>query len=307
MGEMPKGLKQHEIQQQVDWTLTDEVKQRAQHYYDLHLITDLNKYTLFQCSMFSVLAARQDYKNHVKTYARLLSHGYGDPAKIVADQKTLHWHRLTSGLSAPNQKRKYLIGLANYFLKSPLPAEIVADATNGQHREFELRDQFAREAPGIADKGSSMLLGHIGYENVVPIDTWMVKFLREHGFPEVKQPNYRTTSGPKHDVYLRLETAITEHAEKNGLTPFRCQVSLWVAATRWTPQKFINPQDFMNTQQHELWMPRTLEDVLPDGKVPPKPFEHFKTDRKIQRAGIEEKVKTVDASASQLLLYSSLD
>jgi thermostable 8-oxoguanine DNA glycosylase len=300
MGGFAPGLKQNELQKRVDWTIDDHAKACANSYYELHRVRDVTVPTLFHGTLFSVLAARQDYKNHVNIYATMLARGYGDPQKIVNNGDSLEFHRCIASASAPNQKKTRIIQLAEWWLQSSVPGEIVADATNGQHRECELRDRFADEVPGVADKGASMLFGHIGYKNCVPIDTWMVRYLREHGHTEFQQPDYITIGGLRREEYHKAEGIMQDHAGRHGMTPFLYQVALWVKATGWMPSKFIDPNTLDIQAQKEFWCSKEFETKHKKGENPYAVPSVQTKSRKMQPMG----GKLPIATPEQLLLYN---
>ncbi|MBI4145524.1 hypothetical protein HY493_04970 [Candidatus Woesearchaeota archaeon] len=277
MGEV-KGLRQFSYGA-TNWELTPEIRKRADDYMALHQIRPVTSETLFQGAMFSVLAARQDYPMHVSTYAMLLAEGFGDPRKLWTDRHSLALRSCLSKLNGPNQKRQRLVMLAGWWMRSEMPDMIVEDCNDGKKKEFELGDKFAETAPGIWYKGQRMLWGHIGYMHGVPIDTWMVKFLRYLGHKEFKQPNYRTTSGPRPDQYALGERIIAEHGAKNGLSPYMTQVCLWVAATGWTPAQFIDPSVFLSARQQRFWSWDELQRQLPNGRIPTLAFGNQKKNR----------------------------
>jgi len=280
-----RGLRQYDQAKKVDWTITPRIRELAYRYMGFHELREITNRTVFECTMFSVLAARQDYGNHVKIYANLLANGYGDPFRIIEEQDTLNFHRMLAGASGPNQKRERLAMLAEWWVGSKLPDKVIADVTNGQKKEFRYRDCFATEAPGVAHKGASMLFGHIGYRNVVPIDTWMQQYLQDHGHLEFPRSDYITVGGYGAEEYKKAEAIMAEDAKKQGIKPYMFQVMLWIAATGWTPKDYVDPKTIDVTSQQQIWDKPTLEETINPLIGIPKPPVLMKRHSKMSPQG----------------------
>ena len=263
MGKFPKGLIQNEQKKKVDWTLTDKVRGLARSYYDLHKVKPLNNRTLFHSTIFSLLAARQKYDMQQKVHSRLLAYGYGEPEKIIAEKDSLLLRRIMCGASMPNEKRRLLVKLATYWGSDDLGDRVIDDCINGQANERSLRSEVVDKIPGVREKGAAMLFGHIGYDNMVPIDTHISRYLREHGHDCPVFDNL-TQGALQRKLYHQFEQVMRDHAKEKGMTPFMYQVAMWIIGKKWIPSDYIDPNSFDFKSQQNFWNTKELQSTVPE-------------------------------------------
>lgn len=196
-------------------------------------IRPITKENLFPASLYCILSASDTYKKQLRIYNRLLMRKLDDPKNIIAHKKDLEMIIRTSRWG--NNKLRFIYGSAVWWLKSDLPQEIIKDANGSKEKEFELRKRIGDEWPGLWYKGASLLMGKLGYEHVVPIDIWMLRFLQDMGY-DVRVSDYETESGLKPQEYFKYEKKFTNLAKKQGLTPMLYQCALWGKFSTW-----VNP------------------------------------------------------------------
>lgn len=134
----------------------------------------------------------------------------------------------------PNQKTDRMWRLSQWWQSSTLPDELISDVRNERQREFELRNEISKYAPGIALKGASLFINKLGYENVISIDLWMMRFLEEIGH-QVPLPNYITQSSPSGNDYMKYERIITEISKGEDVSPVLFQFAIWAKGSGWKP------------------------------------------------------------------------
>ena len=205
-----------------------------------------DKKNMFRAGLYTIIAATELYTKHLKIYNHFLECGLDNPTAIIRAQKpsciACALDELTSKMRFPNEKRKRVVGYAKWWQKSDLPNRIIKDVHNGRKKEFELRNEFAKECPGMALKGASLLFEKLGYNNVVPVDIWVLRWLKDNGH-KVPIPDYKTVSGIQDYKYLEAEKIFIEKAkeyrnlykDKVKVTPAVFQFALWSKYAPWNP------------------------------------------------------------------------
>ena len=75
-----------------------------------------------------------------------------------------------------------------------------------------------------------------GYKNVVPIDIWVLRFLKDMGY-DIQIPDYRKQSGPKGKKYLEYESIFSDIAKEYAVSPALFQFALWTKYSTWNNKK----------------------------------------------------------------------
>ena len=81
-------------------------------------------------------------------------------------------------------------------------------------------------------KCASLLLRMAGYDQVVPVDIWALRFLEEHGFKGVRVSDYLTVSGITKGEYLKYEKYMSQVAARHRHSPAMFQLILWCMKTK---------------------------------------------------------------------------
>jgi len=208
--------------------LTEKDFEYAKILYEGEKIHPVNEENMFRAALYCVLSAAEKYKKHREVYETLLEAKLDTPKKIKANKEKLR--NLIRKIRFPNLKTERIYNFALWWLESSLPREILEDIESGRRRGFELRNRLAEEAPGIGYKGASLFMVKCGYQDVVPIDIHMMRFLYSLGF-DIEIPDYRRKSGPSPKVYLEYERIISEIAKKFDITPALFQFTVWHKST----------------------------------------------------------------------------
>ena len=258
------------------WDLKKHDWKKATEIYQKEIIPrPLDKQNMFLAGTYSILSAAQDYQNQIKGFKKMLDFNLSTPQDIIDDKDKLR-HILRT-VRYPNQKTKRIHNLATLFLDDNFDIfeKIIEDSNNGREYEFELRDEVAKTVPGLGIKCSSLFLIKCGYNNVVPIDTWMFKFLRDMDYVGDIKTDYSARSIPT-SSHRKFENTFLEYVgdfkidnpevtETYNLTPALFQCALWgkySTYNRKTP-KYRKPQNRHKGQKIEL-IPKTLDDFFDD-------------------------------------------
>lgn len=216
----------------LDWTLTEEDYKNAEIIRAQEMITPLNSENMFLGCLYVILSATENHEKHMKVYHSLLEAELDTPEKITACPEKVR--RAVAKTRFPNQKAKRICHFADYWKTSDMSDMILEDLADSKKNEFMLRNQIANEAPGLAWKNASFFLLKCGYENVVPLDIWMLRFLRDKGCRSIDVSNYRTSSGPTWEsIYISYEKKFLRLAKDYPVTPGTLQAALWSKYSTW--------------------------------------------------------------------------
>ncbi|MCX6820785.1 MAG: hypothetical protein NT016_02455 [Candidatus Aenigmarchaeota archaeon] len=213
--------------------LTDADLENARSLYNGQLVSPLTDEGMFSAAIYCLLSVAERYDKHTAVYESLVHNGLDQPREIINRPEDLR--AIVRVTRFPNQKEDRIKRLARWWTGDgkSFPRDVIYDASNGRSREFELRNTMAEEAPGIAYKAASLFMSQCGYENVVPVDIWMIRALRDLGH-DVVVPDYKRNSGPLKKEYLRLEKILSEIATDDyGLSPTIFQSALWAKYSAW--------------------------------------------------------------------------
>ena len=178
----------------------------------------LTEYEMYNAGNYCILSAVQNSSTHQKIYKELIFSDFNTPDKIIEgfENSFDDIYKILKIANFPNQKMERIYNFAHWWKDSDLPKEVLYDAQNGREEEFNLRNQLAKEAPGLGLKCASLYMIKCGYENIVPVDIVFIKYLKKLGY-DVEIPNYKTKSGPKHKEYLELEKVAMDLTKEEKL------------------------------------------------------------------------------------------
>jgi len=211
-----------------DWSLSEKQIEEGHKILESELIVPTNK-NLFRAGICCIIAAAEQYKRAVKFYERLIKEELDTPSRIEENPKDLR--EVLRTIHYPNEKIKRIQRFAYEWPRSGIAKKLRHDINNGRKEEFNLRNKIAEEAPGLSYKSASYYMNKCGYVNVIPIDVWMLKFLKDQGF-DVKLAS-KGQSVPSGKKYLGLEKEFIKLAEKQKLQPAVYQASLWGKYSTW--------------------------------------------------------------------------
>ncbi len=212
-------------------------------------INPLTKDKMFPEGIYCILSSSENHEKQLNTYYKLLNRGLDTPEAILDKVNAKKLWDIIKKARFPNSKRKYILRFSEFWLESEIPRRILDDANNGRQYEFELRDELAKKAPGMGRKCASFFMQKCGYENLVPVDIWVLRFLEDKGY-EVKIPDYRTVGGLTKKEYLEYEKIISGMAGEYNVSPVIFQAYVWGKYSKWsklyapdqtTFDRFYNP------------------------------------------------------------------
>jgi len=220
-----------EYKEKMQWIITKEDITNGIFILEKERIYPLDYQNLFEGALSCFLSSSENFKKQMKVFTSFQNRNLNTPKSILHNFDQAR--KLIQKTRFPNQREKRLLAFAVWWLNSDLPLKILSDTQNGGQREVELRDQLAKEAPGFGMKCSSLLLIKCGYENVIPIDIWMLRYLKFLGY-NVKIPDYRTISGITGKEYRKYEEILRNIALEHQLSPALFQAAIWSKKSAWS-------------------------------------------------------------------------
>lgn len=211
--------------------LTEKDFRNAEFIIKKELINPLTRDNVFCKGVYWILSGAENHKKQLEIYYKLLDSELDTPESVINNKQRLH--EIIKKARFPKSKEKYISKFSKFWLESEIPEKILDDANNGRQCEFELRDQLAKEAPGIGPKCASCLLNSCGYKHVVPVDLWILRFLEDGGY-EVKVPDYKTVGGLTKKEYLEYEKIISDRAREYNVSPVILQAAVWSKYSKWS-------------------------------------------------------------------------
>ena len=198
--------------------------QKGQKLYNEEKISDLNLESMFRASIECILSKAERYKKVKSLAAEIFESGLSTPTDML--QNTAQLKNILSKVGLNNQKFDAIVKFSEWWRESLLPEMIIHDATTGREHEYGLRNTLAEDAPGLNYKTGSFLMTRCGYENVVPIDSYMQHFLHDLGY-DIKVPKNKKIGGPKKREFLYYERKIAARARRRGISPASYHHAVW--------------------------------------------------------------------------------
>lgn len=185
---------------------------------------------MFRACIYCILAQAERYDKQVKIYRRLLNAGIDSPEMIF--QKKDKLHNILKKAHYPNEKEKRINNFSGWWVGAAIPHAILKDVSNGRNKGIKLRNDFAEYAPAFGYKSSSLFMIKCGYEDVIPIDIWILRFLKSMGY-SVEAPDYLTVGGLTKKTYFELEKILRGMAKEKKVSLAVFQGALWGKYSTW--------------------------------------------------------------------------
>lgn len=214
--------------------MADKDYENAKLLLEQERINPLTLDEMFKAGIYCILAQAERYDKQIRIYRRFLKYELTSPVSIF--QKRDKLHAILKESHYPNMKEERIKNFAGWWIVAAIPHVILKDTLNGHKRGVELRNGFAEIAPAMSYKSASLFMIKCGYEDVIPIDIWVMRFLKEKGY-SVKVPNYLTVGGITGKLYLELEDILRGMAKNEGVSLAIFQGALWGKYSTWVPRK----------------------------------------------------------------------
>jgi len=216
------------------FTVSKEDYENAKLLLEQERINPLTLDEMFKAGIYCILAQAERYDKQIKIYRRLLKEGIISPVSVFEKNKELNG--ILKKSHYPNMKGERIKNFAGWWITADTPRAILKDALNGHNKGVELRNGFAEVAPAMSYKSASLFMIKCGYEDVIPIDIWVMRFLKEKGH-SVKVPDYLTIGGITGKLYLQLEDILRGMAKEADVSLAMFQGALWGKYSTWVVRK----------------------------------------------------------------------
>lgn len=207
--------------QQWSWDVTEHDLEKARRFEEKERINPLTSDNMFKGGVYCILSARELYLNQIRRMKRLTFHGVITPEGIKKSPEKV------KGILG-NGKSKELLEFADWWPESGLAKIITDDLSDGHKKELEIRKRIRKECPGMAYKCASLFMRMCGYRRCIPIDIWMLRFLKSEGREIDLNGYYASKRSPADSKYILYEKWFSEYADKKGIPPAEFQLALWV-------------------------------------------------------------------------------
>ena len=201
----------------------------ARNLLEMERIVPLNRENLFRKTIYWFLSSSEKHEKQQAIFKKLNYYKFTSPERILNDRTGL-CNKILGESRFPNQKKKWLISLCNYWIDSNFVNELFEDVNSKKEKGFELRENISKyPGNGIGRKCASSILISCGYDNLVPVDVWVLRYLNDYDEGlGVKLPDYKVESGPTKKEYLKYEEYIVDKGTELGVTPAELQAMIWI-------------------------------------------------------------------------------
>jgi endonuclease III len=162
------------------WEPSEADFDEAREFFEAHLVDPLSLMGMFRAAVYSVLTARERTTTVEITHSKLMDSDLVTPRKIAAAKKE-DVEKIIGYVTLSRQKIEKVHRLAEWWQDSDVPTSILRDALDTRELEFRLRDELGKRspygAPGMAHKCASLFMNMCGYERVVSVDLWALRYL----------------------------------------------------------------------------------------------------------------------------------
>lgn len=216
----------------------------AKRVYEEGQISPFTEEKMFETILYVILSATENNIKQVEIYKELLRNNLNIPENILAKKYLLE--AIVGRARFPNEKIKNIFGVSEWWEEKGdnLYLEIKEDISDGKTREFELREKIADKVHGMGQKCASLFLSKCGYENIVPVDVWMMRFLKDRDY-NIEPSNYRTNGNLTKNKYLECERIISGVAKEFGVSPMMLQCIIWGKYSSWKNKTMKNPAQLL--------------------------------------------------------------
>ena len=156
--------------------LTSRDIKRGQKILDMEKMPVLSVRSIFQATVYTILAQREQFKNQVSMYNNLLSNHLLDPRSCLDHPIMLR--SILKTISLNTAKFYYILANAQIYneVGYTLVEQIVGNMLN-RDSQRRMRLKLVSMLPGISYKSASLILLKCGYEQLGVIDVWTLRYL----------------------------------------------------------------------------------------------------------------------------------
>ena len=186
----------------------------------------------FCALVYSILSLREKFDMNREQFYEMLRNDLNTAEKVLRNeglvQKILSHHGLGE------KKVKSILSAAHAWDGLDITARMREDTEYEKGSEF--REEIVKTVYGVGYKFASLFIRMSGYENIVPVDTWAIKYVESRGFHD----RY-AHSGLSKRQYLAYEKQLIRHAKRLGVSPALLQATIYTTWSTWKKDSKIVP------------------------------------------------------------------
>ncbi len=214
--------------------------ERAKFLRRKEVLEEVTESSAYAAGVYCILSVAESNKKVNALMGSLNDAGLLAPEAVLGSTKRLEG--LMSYIRFPNKKYNSVMSFTRWWKESEVPKQLLSDIEEGRRNELELRRLISGQRVGLGYKGASFFMVKLGYENVVPIDIWMLRFLDDCGY-QIIIPDYGAIGGLTGKRYMQYESLISDMAIERGMTPAFFQFVIWTKYSGYKPQTDLYQYD----------------------------------------------------------------
>ncbi len=182
---------------------------------------------LYSALLYSILSRREKFNQHKRQFNEFLSNNLQTAESIIKNKEKVEEILKNYGFS--NKKIPMVFSTAEQWNDLNLTERIRNDER--KNLGFLLREEIVEKMFGVGYKFASLFLRMSGYENIVPVDIWAIKYIENKGFIYRGKDNSGSGLTPKE--YLKYEKKLTKYAKKFNVSPALFQATIYAKFSTW--------------------------------------------------------------------------
>lgn len=185
---------------------------------------DVNNHPHFTALIYSVLTWREKFDSNQAQFHEFLSNGFWTSRDVLENKSDLA--ELLGEKGFGNKKFDTIYTAAEKWGELDITRRMREDKDK-QLGKY-LRKLICEEIPYMGPKISSLFVRMSGYQGIVPVDMWAIRYVESRGFRSRHE-----NSGLKYDQYLAYEDRMAEYAGEINITPALFQATIYTAFSTW--------------------------------------------------------------------------
>jgi len=178
----------------------------------------------FCALLYSVLSARESFRVHREQFNSFLEYDLNTAEKVL--EKPHLVSKILTQYGFHSRKIESVLSIAKEWGDLDITSRMREDKQKVLGKAF--REEMNEKMNGVGYKFASLFIRMSGYEDIVPIDTWAIKYVERRGFMD----RYKE-SGLTPKQYLNYERKIKQHAKRLGVSPALLQATVYARWSTW--------------------------------------------------------------------------
>ncbi|MGV8171966.1 MAG: hypothetical protein ACP5OA_04705 [Candidatus Woesearchaeota archaeon] len=182
--------------------------------------------------LYSILSLREKFDQHKKQFNEFLCNGYWTAQSILENRVGVE--KILRGYGFQDRKIQSVFSSAAEWNKMHITKRMHKDKKKGLGEI--IREEMVARMNGVGYKFASLFIRMSGYEDIVPVDAWAMKYVESRGFV-----NRHKSSGLKPDQYVQYEKKIRGYAKKFDVSPALFQATIYATWSTWKKDAHVEP------------------------------------------------------------------